>query len=45
MKCILLGVFLILFAENHFKPRAYFTYKRDIVIWYNWRGKRKFWKL
>lgn len=45
MNWLLLGGFLILFAENRFKPRIYFTHKRDTVIWYTYKGKRKFWKL
>nr|DAI89647.1 MAG TPA: hypothetical protein [Caudoviricetes sp.] len=35
-------MFLILFAENRFKPRLFKTIYGDWVLWYTWRRKRKF---
>lgn len=45
MNYILFGGFLVLLIENRFKPRIYRTKFNDWVIWYNWAGKRKFWKI
>lgn len=41
---ILFGGFLILYIENHFKPRVYLINKKEIIIWFTWKGNRKFWK-
>ena len=45
MNWILFAVFLILFAENKLKPRIDYTNRKDIIVWYTIKGKRKFWKL
>jgi len=39
---ILFALFLILFAENHFKPRVFKTIYNDWVLWFTWKKERKF---
>lgn len=45
MNLILFALFLILFAENRFKPRLYFTLYGDLVLWYSIKKERKFYIL
>jgi len=39
---ILFALFLILFAENRLRPRLFKTVYGDWILWFTWRGKRKF---
>lgn len=45
MNYLLFGLLIIIFAENKFKPRVFKTIYGDWIIWFNWKGKRKFLKL
>ena len=44
---LLFGLFLnacafCLFAENRLRPRLFKTIYGDWILWFTWRGKRKF---